>query len=585
MAKLTNAELAAKVEEILASMSLEDKAGQMFHAMAFVGDPTVASPMTGEITERMIRELRISHFNAVATAPTAEAFAEWHNQLQEIACDAGFKVPITISTDPRHAFADNPGAAMRAGIFSEWPETMGLAAIGDPETVREFADIARQEYISVGLRAALHPQIDLATEPRWARGGATFGESAELTSKLVGPYIRGFQGEELSATSVSTMTKHFPGGGPQKDGEDPHFPYGKEQVYPGNNFDYHLEPFKAAIAAGTAQMMPYYGQPIALNVNGEKIEEVAFGFNKQIITDLLRNKLGFDGVVCTDWGIINEHPIMGDMWEARAWGLEHLSPKERLVRAIEAGVDQFGGEFCTDLLVEAVRDGLISEDRIDVSVRRLIKQKIHLGLFDNAMVDPAEAAKIVGRADFREAGFRAQQRSIVVLQNNQIAGVAVLPLAGAPKLYVEGIDAEAAAKYGVVVATPEEADFAILRVKAPFEPRPKAFESFFHAGSLDFTDEAREHLLSVAAKVPTILDVYMDRPAILTPLIDAIPAIVANFGARPEALLDVLFGRVKSEAKLPFELPRSMAAVVASRSDMPFDTENPIFKFGHGLSI
>jgi len=580
MTTLKGAALAAKVEEILSSMSLEDKAGQMFHAMAFVGDPTKPSPMTGEITERMIRELRISHFNAVATAPNAAAFAEWHNQLQEIACDAGFKVPITISTDPRHAFADNPGAAMRAGIFSEWPETMGLAAIGDPETVREFADIARQEYISVGLRAALHPQIDLSTEPRWARGGATFGESAELTSKLVGPYIEGFQGEELGPTSVSTMTKHFPGGGPQKDGEDPHFPYGKEQVYPGNNFDYHLEPFKAAIAAGTAQMMPYYGQPI-----GTQYEEVAFGFNKGIITDLLRNELGFDGVVCTDWGIINEHPIMGDMWEARAWGLEHLSPKERLVRAIEAGVDQFGGEFCTDLVIEAVRDGLISEERIDVSVRRLIKQKLQLGLFENAMVDPAEATKIVGRADFREAGFRAQQRSIVVLQNNEIAGVAVLPLAGTPKLYVEGIDADVAGKYGQVVATPEEADFAVLRVKAPFEPRPKAFESFFHAGSLDFSEREREHLLEVAAKVPTILDVYLDRPAILTPLLEEIPAIVANFGARPEALLDVLFGRAKSEAKLPFDLPRSMAAVVASRSDVPFDTENTIFKFGHGLSI
>lgn len=172
-----------------------------------------------------------------------------------------------------------------------------MAAIGDPALVEQFADIARQEYLAVGLRVALHPQIDLATEPRWCRIGGTFGEDADLTARLVTAYIRGFQTEHLGPASVATMIKHFPGGGPQLDGEDPHFAYGREQVYPGGHFDYHLRPFRAAIAAGGSQMMPYYGMPI-----GTPYEEVGFGFNRGVITGLLREQLGFDGIVCTDWG-------------------------------------------------------------------------------------------------------------------------------------------------------------------------------------------------------------------------------------------------------------------------------------------
>ena len=124
------------------------------------------------------------------------------------------------------------------------------------------------------------------------------------------------------------MTKHFPGGGPQKDGEDPHFSYGREQIYPGQGFDYHLQPFRAAVAAGTSQMMPYYGMPV-----GTDYEEVGFAFNKGIITDLLRDELGFDGIVCTDWGLVSDSVILGQAMPARAWGVEHLSELDRASRS------------------------------------------------------------------------------------------------------------------------------------------------------------------------------------------------------------------------------------------------------------
>jgi beta-glucosidase len=276
-----------RVENLLGQMTLEEKAGLFFQTMISMsqdGELAPADPMFGlPSNEEYVIGKGMTHFNVLGSAPTAELMASWHNKLQELAASTRLGIPVTISTDPRHSFSDNPLAGMMAGPFSSWPESIGLAAIGDEALVERFGDIARQEYTAVGIRVALHPQIDLATEPRWGRQVATFGEDAELTGKLGAAYIRGFQGSTLGAGSVATMTKHFPGGGPQLDGEDAHFAYGREQVYPGGQFELHLKPFEAAFEAGTSQIMPYYGMPI-----GTEYEEVGFGFNKSVITGLLR---------------------------------------------------------------------------------------------------------------------------------------------------------------------------------------------------------------------------------------------------------------------------------------------------------
>ena len=372
-----------RVQLLLDAMTVEEKAGLFFHTMIAIGELDERNPVFGTPSARdFIDGKQMTHFNLLGAAPSGRDIAAWQNALQGLAASTRLGIPVTLSTDPRHSFSDNPGAAIMAGPFSQWPETMGLAAIGDEELVERFADIARQEYTAVGLRVALHPQVDLATEPRWARQVATFGEDADLSGRLGAAYIRGFQGSSFGPGSVSTMTKHFPGGGPQQDGEDPHFEYGREQVYPGGQFEHHLKPFEAAIEAGTRQMMPYYGMPV-----GTEYEEVGFGFNKSVITGLLRERYGFDGVVCTDWGLINDAEIFGQAFPARAWGVEDLTPRERMVKVLEAGADQFGGEDCPELLLELVADGQITEERLDASARRILREKFELGLFENPFVD------------------------------------------------------------------------------------------------------------------------------------------------------------------------------------------------------
>jgi beta-glucosidase len=580
--------VAERVEILLGQMTLEEKAGLFFQTMITIGEGgelAGPNPMFGTpSTDEYVLGRGMTHFNVLGAAPSGREMAEWHNRLQELAASTRLGIPVTISTDPRHSFSDNPGAAIMAGPFSEWPESIGLAAIGDEALVERFGDIARQEYTAVGIRVALHPQVDLATEPRWARQVATFGEDPELTSKLGAAYIRGFQGPELGPDSVATMTKHFPGGGPQKGGEDPHFPYGREQVYPGGQFELHLKPFEAAFEAGTSQIMPYYGMPV-----GTEYEEVGFGFNKSIITGLLRERYGFDGIVCTDWGLLSDAEILGQSFPARAWGVEHLSTRERMVKVLDAGADQFGGEAIPELLVDLVRSGEVSEARLDVSARRLLREKFVLGLFDRRLVDVEAADRIVGAPEFRAAGEAAQRASITLLTNVERADAAgesraTLPFARGIRLYVEGVAPELAAEYGEVVATPQEADLAILRLQAPYEQRASAFENFFHAGSLDFPEATVAHVREVAASVPTVVDVFLDRPAILTPFAADAAAIVGDFGANPRALLDVLSGEARPEGRLPFDLPSSMAAVEANLPDVPFDTADPLFRYGHGLA-
>jgi beta-glucosidase len=447
-----------RVEDLLAQMTLDEKAGTMFVSMTGMtaeGEPYVKPRLSTNPFDLLIAlavapasellvEKKINSVN-ILNAYDPDIMARFNNNLQKIAERMRLGIPMTIATDPRHSADNNPGASILTSAFSAWPNPLGLAATRDTQLVREFGDIARQEYRAVGLSLALHPMADLATEPRWARINGTFGEDAQLSAEMTKAYVLGFQGDTLGTGSVACMSKHFSGGGPQLKGDDAHFAFGKDQVYPGDNFDYHLIPFvEGALAARTAQIMPYYGIPV-----GQTSEDVAFAFNKEIITNLLRDSLGFDGVVCTDWGIISDSRIK----EASAWGMEAFTPRERIKKVIEAGCDQFGGEYVPELIVELVESGEIPEERIDISVRRILRDKFLLGLFDNPYVDEEETLNIAGNETFVEKGKQAQARSMVLLKNKNL-----LPLKEGIKIYAECMtDLSGLDNYAELVKKPREA--------------------------------------------------------------------------------------------------------------------------------
>lgn len=577
-----------RVDDLLSQMTIEEKAGMMFINGSRINDdgsleerpgtgmfafaPTAPSLITGK---------QMNHFNLWAV-PGTKALATWYNNIQKFAEEnTRLGIPVTIASDPRNAFSANI-FSMTANAFSQWPEPLGFAAIGDEALMQQHADAARQEYLAVGIREALHPMADLATEPRWPRISGTFGEDARLSAKLVKAYIEGFQGNTLDTNSVACMTKHFSGGGPQKEGLDPHFEFQKGQVYPGKNFDYHLIPFEAAFEAHTAAIMPYYGVP-----TDQTSENVAFSYNKDIITGLLRDKYKYNGVVCTDWGLITDAKMGDIVWPARAWGAENLSEEARVAKIINAGVDQFGGESCPEHVVKLVKDGKIQEARIDESVKRLLRQKFRLGLFDNPYINADKATQIVGKAEFVKAGEDAQRRAITLLKNDNLKTKAILPLeTGKLKIYVKNINPQVAAQYGQVVATPKEADVAILRINTPWYPveTKNMFARGFHHGDLDFKKVQEDSILMLLKAVPTIVDLYLDRPAVIPNINAHARALLADFGASDAAVLDVIFGKAKPGGKLPLELPSSMEAVRNQKEDVPYDSKDPLYKFGFGLS-
>ena len=574
-----------RVDDLVGRLSLREKAGLMVQSVVAVttdgdidGTPIVPRDPTAR---ELVEERSVTHLN-VHRIPEPSIMARWVNSVQRVAEASGHGIPVTVSTDPRHSFTENWGASFSSEFMSAWPEPLGFGALADEDAVREFADIARREYLAVGIRTALHPTLDLATEPRWARQYSTFGQNAELVSRLGLAYVDGFEGgASLSSNGIACMAKHFPGGGPQRDGEDTHFPYGKEHDYLGGRFEEHLEPFRQVIARGVPAIMPAYGKPMGLTLDGEKIEEVGFGFNRQMIQGLLREQLGYDGVVCTDWGLVTESRILDKTLPPRAWGVEHLDEVGRVKKILDAGCDQLGGEEEPGFIVELVESGQLDEARLDESVRRLLKVKFELGLFENPYVDEAEAATIVGSAEFREKGHRAQARSIVVLESGR-PSAPTLPIRRGSEVFSEQVSSEVLAEAGLrVAATPEQADAIIVRTEAPFEPRDHyMLEASFQAGSLEFAPEFIDRVRSLSVQAPVILVVKLDRPAILEPLMPYTSALVADFGASDSAVLEVLMGRTTAVGELPFDIPRTMAAIERSRVDVPGDTVRPLFVAG-----
>jgi len=571
-----------RANDLLKKMTIEEKVGQMFHPPISINGSSISEIMNlasgkGDTTESLILNKAITHFNLYGS-PNPIQLAKHLNKLQKIAERSRLGIPLTISSDPIHEVPRGGGvAAFSLEGFSKWPSQLGFASTRDPKTIKEFAEIAREEYLAVGLRTALHPMSDLATEPRWARNFGTFGSNADLSSDFTIAYMDGFQGKKIGNNSVLTMVKHFPGGGPQEDGLDPHLYSGQNQVYPGNNFEYHLKPFKKAINNNLKVIMPYYGIPI-----DQTSENVAMAYNKDILTHLLRDDLGFEGVICTDWGIIT----------GRHWGVDKLNLSERYKKSIEAGVDQYGGESSPEFIIDLVKKDEISETRINYSVRKILINKFELGLFDNPFVDESCVKDRVGTEEYIRKGLTAQKKSVVLLKNEISDDKEVLPLKKNIKIFADGFDRKLFKKYCEVTNNPEEADYIIIQLRTVFNgnqpsgidrPIDNFLSTIFPNNDLNYDDKILNKLkkYSLFSKLITVVD--LNRPAILTEVEKLSHGLIGVFGVFDEIVLEVIFGDFNPIGKLPFDIPSSMKEVNEQLSDVPDDTRNPIFKYGHGL--
>jgi len=431
-----------------------------------------------------------------------EVAAKWNNNAQALVEGLGLGIPANNSSDPRHQTrADMEYNLGAGGDISMWPGSLGMAATFDPALVKQFGDIASQEYRALGIATALSPQVDLSTEPRWMRFSGTFGEHPQLAADMARAYVDGFQtsyGEAEIASgwgfhSVNAMVKHWPGGGSGEGGRDAHYGYGKYAVYPGNNFDEHLISFIQGafnLEGGTGMasaVMPYYTISYGQDPGGENVGNA---YSKYIITDLLRNKYGYRGVICTDWNVTHDATAIDVFMTGKSWGVEDLTEAERHYKVLIAGVDQFGGNNDADPVIEAFQMGVkeLGEEKIrarfEESAVRLLTNIFQVGLFENPYLDVVQSTTIVGNPDFITAGYEAQLRSIVMLKNKNN----ILPLTKditvyVPKRYVpprrsftgnisEGrwedpLNMDIVKKYFKVTDKPRDADVAFVCVESP----------------------------------------------------------------------------------------------------------------------
>ncbi len=464
-----------RVADLVGRMTLEEQAGLMLidtlnaSCNVATGERGTVPPVAADYIDNqrmhrfVFRNTVTSPEQAVCVADTggfgtrvsvtpAEA-AKFTNSVQALSEATRLGIPSLFKSNARNHIDPDARAGINesAGAFSAFPKEAGIAAAalgeeavrtgatptaGDMSVVADFAGVMGAEWASIGLRGMYGYMADLSTEPRWYRTHETFTENADLGANIMRNLVQTLQGPvgkdgtSLSPrTDVALTLKHFPGGGPQELGLDPHYAFGKTQVYPGGGFGYHLKPFEAAIKAGVAAIMPYYGVPIDVTYEGVTYDQTGMAFSSQIVNDLLRDKLGFKGYVNSDTGIITD----------RAWGLETATVPQRVAAAINGGTDTLSGFHDVRTIIDLVGAGLVTGERVDLAAKRLLDPMFRMGLFEDPYVDEAVATATVGNDANRAVGLDLQRKSAVLLQNSDTAdGGKVLPLKPGSKVYILG---------------------------------------------------------------------------------------------------------------------------------------------------
>ena len=335
--------------------------------------------------------------------------------------------------------------------------------------------------------------------------------------------------------------------------------------------------------------MPTYAILKDLVYRGHAVEQTGAGFSTFLLQDLLRGTYGFKGVIVSDFGITGDCPqvcrdtrppasFIGSWGVGMPWGVEDLTVVQQFALAINAGVDQIGGSNEPSNVLAAVADGSLSTARVNQSAAGVLQQKFELGLFENPYVSEQKAAKIAGNAAFQKVGDAAQARSLTLLTNEH----RTLPVKAskAGKVYLPGVSADVAAEHGLQVTTDlAQADLAIVRLADP-----RAGDDLTGLAWTGSEADYQAFVAATAAGVPTIAVPKLDRPLILTDVVDRAAAVLANYGVSDDVLLDTILGKRAPGGKLPFELPSSMAAVEAQLGDVPDDSADPLFSHGFGLS-
>ncbi|MCK8082339.1 glycoside hydrolase family 3 N-terminal domain-containing protein [Vibrio sp. 1CM24A] len=612
-----------RAADLVSRMTLDEKAGMMLIDTLNSSEGGLVSS-TGQ---DMIADAQMTRFifrNTVIETPmnapdcdsgrsgcqiTPTEAAQFMNSVQELREQTRMGIPALFKSNARNHIdpSAKAGINVSSGAFSAWPKEAGLAATRDMDLITEFAGIMNEEWSSIGLRSMYGYMMDLATEPRWYRVHETFTEDADLASDIMRSLIKGLQdGGEVNEDSIALTIKHFPGGGPQENGGDPHYDFGKNQVYPKNNFDYHLKPFIAAIEAGASSIMPYYGIPVDQKWMPN---DVGMSFSKGIVTDLLRDELGYTGNVNSDTGIIGE----------RAWGVEHKTIDEQVAMAVEAGVDVLSGFHDKEVIVKLVEKDLITEERVDLSVTRLLEEQFKLGLFENTYVDEKKAQEILGNEKYQERADYAQKKSVVLLQNTNKTLPLAESTAQAPvALYVMGMDENIAGddKYNFTVISgdyeagetrppvPADTDYAVIRVRVsnegsdpdlifgganPDELDILAFSEMATAASWHIEPSLSDikAVMDEVGSDKTVLSINFRQPFVLDDQsnLKQAGAVIATFGVSDSNLMEVLSGNFAPQGKLPFALANSAQAIQNQDSDYPgYDQADTLYPFGHGLS-
>lgn len=581
-----------RTDDLVGQMTVREKIAQMQHPTYLPrSDGKIPSYLESWCGEEGIGMLLIRELVSV------EAAATNMNIIQEYAEGSRLGVPVLVSMDSVHGLSYVSGATVTG-------HNLALAATRDKELVTKLAEIARDEHLAIGVRMTLSPEADIASEPRWGRVMETFGEDPDLVTEMVTAQVVAFQNgsEGLNEGSIVACMKHFPGAGPQMDGKDTSPIISSEE-----SLQTHLKPYYAGLEVNVASIMPYYSVPLALDMENSAIGSAA------TLQDLLRDEMGFEGIIQTDWGMIWAiQEALGTMTG------EEVSDEEAiLIGVTQSRVDGIGGESIRliDQMEEFTNDGKIDEEILTAAAKRIVKAKFEMGVFENPYCDVEYAVSFVGNEESQKVNLEAAEKAMTLLKNDGIlpldadAEQTILvcgPRAGDMDSLVggwssaqEGLTIAAAVEEYAGEATKviyepedveriaelaEEADVIIVSVGEPsYQHDPP-----WGYDTLEIVDSQQQILEAAKASgKPIVTVVTGGRPYILTWCDENTNAILEAYYPGSQggiAIAETLYGLNNPTGKTPIQFPRDMESVNSQEGDVSFDLENPLYDYGWGLS-